>query len=603
MGPIVQPTCAVATGSVVLNGLPGSGSWTLTSTLGGITKTGTGVSTTISGLVTGTYSFTVTNAAGCNSGPSANIVINTQPVTSAIPTIGTIIQPTCTVATGSVNITGLPDSGLWTLTRTPGGGSLTGTGTNLFIPGLASGTYTYTLTNTAGCSTSASANVVINEQPAIPLAPTLGAITNPVCAGATGTIMVTAPTGTGTTYSIDGLNYTNTTGVITQVASGVYSVTAKSVGGCVSLGSVVTINSAPPILVLTKAEVTNPILCNGATASVTLVAGGGTSPLSYTFNGVKNSSGIFNGVPAGTALGYTITDGNQCGPVSGVINVTQPQSILLTIEAVNVTCKGAANGSINLTVMNGTTPYTYAWTGPGTFAATKKDLIGLSGGTYNVTVTDANGCVKTISAKVEESLVPLSLATTSKSAIHKLSINGKNTIEVAGGSIDLTVSGGTAPMNYTWTGPEAFMANSEDITDLAAGIYKITVLDGYRCTASTSVELKEQVIFSEDPNCVVSVPNAFSPNGDGAHDYFKIKCLYNYENPRLEIFNRWGNLLFKKDHYGDVDFWGSEADAWWDGRSENKLTIGDQGLPVGTYFYLLRLNGTTELKGFLFLNK
>ncbi len=111
------------------------------------------------------------------------------------------------------------------------------------------------------------------------------------------------------------------------------------------------------------------------------------------------------------------------------------------------------------------------------------------------------------------------------------------------------------------------------------------------------------IIISKDEGCAVFVPNSFSPNGDGIHDYFKVRCLYNYENPVIEIFNRWGNLVFKKDHYGDVDYWGSEDDAWWTGRSDHKWTVGNELLPVGTYYYVIKLNSTKVLTGFLFLNK
>jgi len=111
------------------------------------------------------------------------------------------------------------------------------------------------------------------------------------------------------------------------------------------------------------------------------------------------------------------------------------------------------------------------------------------------------------------------------------------------------------------------------------------------------------IVVSKDESCAVFVPNSFSPNGDGIHDYFKVRCLYNYENPVIEIFNRWGNLVFKKEHYGDIDFWGSEADAWWTGKSDHKWTVGNELLPVGTYFYVLKLNSSKVLTGFLFLNK
>jgi hypothetical protein len=79
LGAITQPTCSDATGKVVLNSLPSTGTWTLTRNPGGTTTTGTGTSTTISGLAElTTYSFTVTSAANCTSLPSANVVINSH---------------------------------------------------------------------------------------------------------------------------------------------------------------------------------------------------------------------------------------------------------------------------------------------------------------------------------------------------------------------------------------------------------------------------------------------------------------------------------------------------------------------------------------------
>ncbi len=161
VGTITQPSCFPATGSVELNGLPATGTWTLTRTPGGTTTTGTGTSTTISGLAAGIYTYTVTNAAGCTSVASNHVVINAYPATPTTPTVGTITQPTCAVATGSVELNGLPATGTWTINPD----SITGIGIITTITGLAAGTYTYTVTNASGCISVASANVVINSQP------------------------------------------------------------------------------------------------------------------------------------------------------------------------------------------------------------------------------------------------------------------------------------------------------------------------------------------------------------------------------------------------------------------------------------------------------
>jgi gliding motility-associated-like protein len=110
------------------------------------------------------------------------------------------------------------------------------------------------------------------------------------------------------------------------------------------------------------------------------------------------------------------------------------------------------------------------------------------------------------------------------------------------------------------------------------------------------------VMVGKDNQCQVFVPNSFSPNGDGIHDLFKIRCLYNYENPVIEVFNRWGSLVYKKEHYGDNDYWGSDEESWWDGQSDRKLNIG-RNLPAGTYYYVLTLQKTKVMTGFIYLNR
>jgi hypothetical protein len=82
----------------------------------------------------------------------------------ATPTVGTIIQPTCDLATGSVTLNSLPSKGTWTLTLNPGGVTTTGTGTSTTISGLSAGTYTYTVTNSVGCTSLSSNNAVIDRK-------------------------------------------------------------------------------------------------------------------------------------------------------------------------------------------------------------------------------------------------------------------------------------------------------------------------------------------------------------------------------------------------------------------------------------------------------
>ncbi|NOY96745.1 MAG: T9SS type B sorting domain-containing protein, partial [Chlorobi bacterium] len=100
-----------------------------------------------------------------------------------------------------------------------------------------------------------------------------------------------------------------------------------------------------------------------------------------------------------------------------------------------------------------------------------------------------------------------------------------------------------------------------------------------------------------DNTCSLYIPEGFSPNGDGVHDYFRIYCIENYPDAKMYIFNRWGNKIFEKIHYGNLDYWGSDEAAWWDGSSKHKWSLGSQSLPPGNYLYILDLGNGEKRSG------
>ena len=335
VGTIAQPTCSVATGSVTLTGLP-SGSWTLTRNPGNVVTTGNTATTTINGLAAGTYTFSIKNAAGCSSVSVATVVINTQPVTPAKPTVGAITQPTCTNATGSVVLSNLP-AGSWTITSTPSTFTTTGNTTTATITGLpANKTYVFKVTNASGCTSPASGSVLINAQPASPVKPTVS-VTQPSCSVSTGTITVTSSK-TGLKFSINGTTYTNTNGVFSGIAAGTYNLTAKNAAGCISAPVTVTLTAA-----IACSSIGNFVFSdansNGKQDSGETGINGVTVNLLNTSNAVlatttTNSSGIyaFNNLVAGTyrvqfitPAGYTATGSNigsddtkDSDPVNGI---------------------------------------------------------------------------------------------------------------------------------------------------------------------------------------------------------------------------------------------------------------------------------------------
>jgi gliding motility-associated-like protein len=101
------------------------------------------------------------------------------------------------------------------------------------------------------------------------------------------------------------------------------------------------------------------------------------------------------------------------------------------------------------------------------------------------------------------------------------------------------------------------------------------------------------VASSNTDSPAITVPNAFSPNGDGINDYFKITGIEKYPDARLSIYDISKKEVYDKSHYGNIDFWESEAEAWWDGKSNLRNT---NALPPGTYVYILDLaNGNQAL--------
>nr|MBS9767168.1 gliding motility-associated C-terminal domain-containing protein [Flavobacteriaceae bacterium] len=99
----------------------------------------------------------------------------------------------------------------------------------------------------------------------------------------------------------------------------------------------------------------------------------------------------------------------------------------------------------------------------------------------------------------------------------------------------------------------------------------------------------------------LSIPEGFSPNGDGINDGWVIKGLmYNYPNFKIRIYNRWGNLVY------DYSNNGKEGKDWyWDGYSNGRWNIGgNHKVPVGTYFYIIDFNdGSTKSKqGWVYVN-
>jgi gliding motility-associated-like protein len=499
-GARTQPTCAVPTGSVVLNNLPVTGTWILTRTPGGVTTPGSGTTITITGLAPGTYTYTVTNASGCTSSSSSNVVINAVPASPSPPTVGTRTQPTCTIPTGSVVLTNLPSPGSWTLIRTPGGATATGTGTSTTITGLAPGTYTYTVTNASGCISSSSSDIVINAIPDAPPAPLIGTISQPTCTVSTGSVVINnlPSTGTWTLTGSPGGITTSGTGssrTITGLATGTYTFTVTDASGCVSPSSSnVAINSAPDSPSAPTVGTRTQPTCAVPTGSVVLNNLPGTdswtltrTPGGTTTNGTGTSITITGLAPG--IYTYTVTNASGCTSSSSsnvVINAVPASPSPPTVGTRTQPTCAVPTGRVVLNNLPGTGTWTLTRTPGGitsTGTGTRTTITGLQSGTYTYTVTNAAGCTSSSSSDIVINSAP---DLPSAPAIGTIT---QPTCAVSTGSVVLN----SLPATGTWTltrTPGAIIitgnGTSRTIAGLQTGTYSYTVTNATGCTSLSS---------------------------------------------------------------------------------------------------------------------
>ncbi len=241
-------------------------------------------------------------------------------------------------------------------------------------------------------------------------------------------------------------------------------------------------------------------LCYGQTnGSIDLtVSGDGLTPYTYQWSGpggyVSSNEDITN-LSAGWYK-VTVTDANNAQKVDSAY-VSEGSAILLVFNNTNTSCYGINDGSIDLGVSGGASPYTYYWS----TGATSEDINGLSPGTYHVTVTDANFCTTTGSASI-----------TSPPTLNIIeTISPPSCVPGNDGSIDITVIGGTAPFSYNWSNG----SNAEDLYNIDVGVYSVTVTDLNNCTFSKSFNVVNPLAPSI--SAIVESPSCF-PDNDGSID-------------------------------------------------------------------------------------
>lgn len=336
---------------------------------------GTGsVSSNLEGVNAGVYTVAVSDAAGCSIQKSI-VLTNTIQINLSATTIRTA----CGQSSGAIDLSvsggALPYTFFWS-----------NGATTEDIQSLKTGSYRVVVTDANGCQSIG--NYFVQENSDLRIA---FAVQKPNCANEpTGSIDITVTGGVGPyAYS---WQHGPTTEDIEGISSGIYRVTVTDNLGCAALATILVQKNSLQV----SAQVAQPMCANDSNGSVSLTPTNGASPYTYEWSNGTTDSRITD-VPEGT---YTVTvrDASGCS-VTLTYTLTSPNSITIAANISNGACGADGSYKVNAVVSGGKPPYQYLWSN----GQTTSMLSNLSAGTYQVQVTDANGCtaVKEVEIKPE----------------------------------------------------------------------------------------------------------------------------------------------------------------------------------------------------------
>ncbi|MCB9198099.1 MAG: gliding motility-associated C-terminal domain-containing protein [Flavobacteriales bacterium] len=533
----IDATCGVNDGQISISANGGTG--TLSYSING--GTSFQASSVFGSLGSGSYSIVIKDVNNCQ--VTGSVSINSVPG----PIIQTVVSNDITCFGNTDGFISVASNGANPLAFSINGG-LTYQSSNIFN-GLSSGTYIVNIQDANGCVTNTS-SVTIHEPSAIAIS---SVANNSTCGNSDGSIDLSAVGGTGSyQYSIDGGNIFQGLGSFSGLGAGNYSVVVKDINNCSSNTNVVVTDDNGPSI---NSVVIIDESCFGANDGSLTVTASGTSPLTYTFNnGTPQSSNIITSITG--SVDIMVEDGNGCITAANETIQTASQ-LVLSSTALDASC-GRDNGIATVNVTGGSGNYTYTWDNS---SSTNNVIFQLSEGTYQAIVTDDHGCQDSVTITIG----------TSTPMVVNVDVTHETCPGENDGVISTTVTGGASPYTYAWSNGES----TSIVTNLTAGQYTVSVSDANDCVVSLIIPIE-----TENGNCI-EIPTAISPNSDGANDVWIISGLEDYPEAKVEIFNRWGSLLFSSNDYQND----------WDG------TFNGENVSAGVYYYVITIDEDTTYTG------
>jgi hypothetical protein len=425
---------------------------------------------TITDLTEGDYTLTVVDNNGCETVGSVSIGSNPLPTLDLV----TLVDATCIESNGEVvyatNAIADELTFSWdgpdpqvTIAENPEGGAF------ITVTSISAGTYQLSVTNENGCTVPGTLEV----DALTPWEVTIADQQNVSCAGqADGSATVSVDLPGDYTYQWDAAAGGQITPAVTNLAAGDYSLTISDAEGCTEI---VTVSiTQPDPLVATINSQADPGCANETSGSVSIGVSGGTGNYTYTWSDdALPASGEQSALGAGDYT-LTVTDEQGCTALVS-FSLTAPPAIEVDLaDATSPTCAGDSDGQLTITATNGVAPYTYLWSDPA--AQTSAQASGLTGGTYSVTVTDANNCSQVFSTELADAPAISLEATT---------VMPPDCADVDNGSITVVASGVVGDFTYNWSNG----ATGPQVSDLAGGAYLVTATSAAGCTADLTVTL------------------------------------------------------------------------------------------------------------------